>query len=447
MKSVWSTLPADLVIKIAFALPNASDLFALLEVLRSLINLGPLESLYRLGLTHNHSDLWPSLCLKPSILSSQEISAFEEVAQYYKNVQTKEFWSSEGVEWLKANLNPMATIQWEVQESPVMVDVGSDWSELRIHSLCFHLSGNYEFRWKPFLPQLRYLTSLEVHDNTNGLGDLLESIAENNTITDFRLKSKYCDLCDSDMVYLTKWLCHQPVRIFGCDMCCWGSMDINVPQEFYQAMFNCPTLNRLVILWHHLADIDFTGFNLAMKSLEMKNCSWSSDNIKSFASRLPSSNITHFELNGCDLGGDNDDGFEGLECLVQILPQTSNQWFKLTELCIDDSPQWCGWARLFEKCPLHTLVIGSADLPSCFVQSLAAAIQNNQTICELELEHVAIANDDLHLLIESMTASSRRVQTKRIILISQQQEMNPSWVECLTKLASKHGGQFIYSTI
>ncbi|KAF0723648.1 hypothetical protein Ae201684P_007314 [Aphanomyces euteiches] len=442
MKSVWSTLPADLVIKIAFALPKANDLFALLEVLRPHINLGPLESLYRLSLTRNHSDLWPSLCLKPSILSSQEISTFQDVAQYYKNVQIKDFWSSDGVEWLKANLNPMATIQWKVQDSSVMADVGSDWSELRIHSLCFHLSGTYEFRWKPFLPQLRYLTSLEVHDGTSGLGDLLECIAENNTITDFRLKSKYSDLCDSDMVYLTKWFRHQPVRMFECDMCCWGSMDINVPQEFYQAMFNCPTLNRLVILWHHLSDIDFTYFNLTMKSLQMKNCSWSSDNIKTFASRLPTSKITHFELDGCDFG--DDDGFDGLECLVQILPQTTIQWLKLTELSIDDSPQWCEWAQLFEKCPLYTLVIGVASFPSCFVQSLAAAIENNQTICVLELEHVAIANDDLHLLIQSMTASSRRVQTKQLILTSPQQEMNSSWVESLTKLAIQNGGQFVY---
>ncbi|KAH9104563.1 hypothetical protein AeMF1_019382 [Aphanomyces euteiches] len=152
MKSVWSALPVDLVIKIAFALPNANDLFALLKVLRPHINLGPLESLYRLGLTHNHSDLWPSLCLKPSILSSQDCSLFKDVAQYYKNVQIKDFWSSEGVEWLKSNLNPKATIQWELLKYPSIVDIGSNWSDLRIHSLCFHLSDISELRWKPFLP-------------------------------------------------------------------------------------------------------------------------------------------------------------------------------------------------------------------------------------------------------------------------------------------------------
>ncbi|KAG9399785.1 hypothetical protein AC1031_011208 [Aphanomyces cochlioides] len=230
MKSVWSTVPVDLVIKIAFALPNASDLFALLEVLRPHINLGPLEPLYRLGLTHNHSDLWPSLCLEPSILSSQEISAFEEVAQYYKNVQTKEFWSSDGVEWLKANLNPMATIQWELPKYPSIVDIGSNWSDLRIHSLCFHLSDYYEFRWKSFLPQLRYLTSLEVHDNMDGLGDLFESIAENNTITEFRLESKYSYLFDPYVDYLTEWFRRQPVRIFKCSASCYDYTNIDLQQ-------------------------------------------------------------------------------------------------------------------------------------------------------------------------------------------------------------------------
>ncbi|KAH9188653.1 hypothetical protein AeNC1_009368, partial [Aphanomyces euteiches] len=183
-----STLPADLVIKIAFALPNASDLFALLEVLRPHINLGPLEPLYRLGLTYDHSDLWPSLRLGPSTLSSQDCSLIQEVTQFYGSVEIKEFWSSEGVEWLKANLNPMATIQWEIRDPPAMSNFAGNWSDLRIHSLCFHLSYYYESRWKCFLPQLRYLTSLEVHDNMDGLGDLFESIAENDTITEFRLK-------------------------------------------------------------------------------------------------------------------------------------------------------------------------------------------------------------------------------------------------------------------
>ncbi|KAH9115221.1 hypothetical protein AeMF1_010738 [Aphanomyces euteiches] len=444
MKSVWSTLPVDLVIKIAFALPNASDLFALLEVLRPHINLGPLESLYRLGLTHNHTDLWPSLCLKSSLLSSQEISTFANVAQYYKDVQIKEFWSSEGVEWVKSNLNPMATIQWEVQNFPFVVDIGCNWSDLRIHSLRFHLSSTYEFCWKPFLSQLRYLTSLEVHDGSCGFGDLLESIAENNTITEFHLESKYSHLFDCDMVYLTKWLRRQPVRIFECSASCWDPVDINLQQEFYEAMFNCPTLDRLK-LRHYLDDVDFTRFNFPMKSLKLKDCLWSSEHVTSLARRLPASKITDFELNGCDFGDDY--GFDGLECLVEILPQTSIQWLKLTELSIDDSPKWCEWAQSFENCPLQTLVVGSAELPSSFVQSLAAAIQNNQTICVLELERVAIANDDLYLLIQSMTASSRRVQTKQIVLTSPLQEMNSSLVESLTKLGTQNGGQFAYRTI
>ncbi|KAH9126969.1 hypothetical protein LEN26_009322 [Aphanomyces euteiches] len=266
----------------------------------------------------------------------------------------------------------------------------------------------------------------------------------NNTITEFRLESNHFDLFDNDMVYLTQWLRRQPVRVFECKMACWDLVDINVKQEFYEAMFNCPTLDRLVILWHDFADIDFTRLTFAMKSLEMKNCKWSSRQVKSLASRLPSSNITQFELDGCDFGDDY--GFNGLECLVQILPQTSIQWLKLTELSICNSPKWCGWAQLFEKCSLQTLVLGSGDLPSSFVQSLAAAIENNQTICVLELEHVAIANDDLHVLIQSMTASSRRVLTKRFVLTSQQQEMNPSLVESLTKLATQNGGQFVYRT-
>ncbi|CAK4287760.1 unnamed protein product, partial [Aphanomyces euteiches] len=51
---------------IAFAIPDAADLFAFLEVLRPYDNLGPLEQLYQLGLTASHADLWPTLCTKSS---------------------------------------------------------------------------------------------------------------------------------------------------------------------------------------------------------------------------------------------------------------------------------------------------------------------------------------------------------------------------------------------
>ncbi|CAK4706103.1 unnamed protein product, partial [Aphanomyces euteiches] len=116
---------------IAFAIPDAADLFAFLEVLRPYDNLGPLEQLYQLGLTASHADLWPILCTKSSVLGTPECYLYEAVLKMYANVRVENF-SADQVIWLETHVNPTTEITWRSNEEQVKFTPRDNWYELRI---------------------------------------------------------------------------------------------------------------------------------------------------------------------------------------------------------------------------------------------------------------------------------------------------------------------------
>ncbi|CAK5053042.1 unnamed protein product, partial [Aphanomyces euteiches] len=76
--------------------------------------------------------------------------------------------------------------------------------------------------------------------------------------------------------------------------------------------------------------------------------------------------------------------------------------------------------------------------------SLAAAIQKNQTICELDLDRNIIAMDDLRLLIESVTHPSREVKGKPIKWKPHRNRyFTQADLNALKMLAIERGGRFM----
>ncbi|KAG9399787.1 hypothetical protein AC1031_011210 [Aphanomyces cochlioides] len=237
MKSVWITLPVDIVIKIAFAVPDAAGLLAFLKVLHPYKALGPLEHLYRMSLTHNVWDLWPCLRLAPSILGSTEQSSYEFIAKYYVNVLVWPDWND--VEWLKVHLNPMAKVAWEIKDLPSTTNtVADDWFDLEITQFSLSSKLNTLLSWKDLLPRLQHLSSLTVYSDSNNLGDLFELVAKGKHITDFKIVAAFHRMTASDVFYLTKWFQEQPVRKFVCCLKDLGLMDSGLKQDFYEAMRN-----------------------------------------------------------------------------------------------------------------------------------------------------------------------------------------------------------------
>ncbi|CAK4339510.1 unnamed protein product, partial [Aphanomyces euteiches] len=162
-------LPIDVVVKLAFAIPNGNDLFALIEALRPYMDLGPLEHLVQLSLIHPPSEVWPSLKLSAVMTDATSIASSEAIAKYYSHVIVDDSWND--VEWLKTNLAPEATIQWCVNRFPTTIDSMDSWTNLRITVLIPTLNSDTPAIWKYMLPRLHSLTCLHVEADSEGLDD------------------------------------------------------------------------------------------------------------------------------------------------------------------------------------------------------------------------------------------------------------------------------------
>ncbi|KAH9120010.1 hypothetical protein LEN26_011328 [Aphanomyces euteiches] len=141
MKPAWAKIPVDVVLKMAFFIPDADTLFAVLEALQPYNVLGPLEHLHRLGLVENRLLLWPSLVLNPSILDSVNSSSYEAIAKFYSEVVVENVWHD--VAWLQTYLNPKAKMQWRVTNPPESMEALNAWEDFHITQLTFFVNDAF----------------------------------------------------------------------------------------------------------------------------------------------------------------------------------------------------------------------------------------------------------------------------------------------------------------
>ncbi|KAH9107216.1 hypothetical protein AeMF1_017379, partial [Aphanomyces euteiches] len=433
-KRAQSILPDDVVLKIALAIPEAEDVFAFLEALRPYINLGPLEHLYKLGLTHNRSELWPTLRIRQSDLDSPDRSLYEAIAEYYTNVRACCLWDE--IKWLETNLNRNVSIEWFMDDMPYKDYIDDAFYLLPITRLDVNIEAYEPLEWSEILlPRLKHLTSVKVETDYPDLSDLLSLVATSGQITELNLCCCYGNPISDDSVdYLTKWLRHQPVRKFVCRADDWEPANMGAKRKIFQAVFNCATLEVLE-LWSFHVDMkmDVTGVTLAMKSLTLNYCIKKCNNIKALAARLQGSNVTRLALN------ESIKDVLGIQYLFQVLPQTSIK--SLALICELVSPaKWLDVAPLIAACPLEKLTLGIKSFDSTIAQSLAAAIQRNRTIFELHFCHSSITTSDLELLIRSVMHPNRQIKSKKITLFAN--AMDSSAIKSLEELVTRFGGRF-----
>ncbi|KAG9402890.1 hypothetical protein AC1031_006436 [Aphanomyces cochlioides] len=158
---VCSLLPVDVIVKIAFSIPVAADLFAFLVALRPYNLQGPLEHLYQLGLKLDRSFyLWPCLLLPPSL--EEWSTSYEAIAKYYSKVVIEYLGQAT---WLKKHLNPQTKIEWDVDEFPTSVsEIADEAWDLRITRVHHGFNYNPISSGKEILSRLQHLTSLTVYD-------------------------------------------------------------------------------------------------------------------------------------------------------------------------------------------------------------------------------------------------------------------------------------------
>ncbi|KAG9397772.1 hypothetical protein AC1031_016622 [Aphanomyces cochlioides] len=382
---VRSLLPLDVFIKIAFYLPGAADLFAFLEALRPYNLLGPLEHL-------------------------------SPIAKYYSTVAIQDLGQAA---WLKKHLDPQTKIEWVVEKFPNSVsEIADEVWDLRIARVRFGFKHNSVSSGKEILSRLKHLTSLKVHvkhafstpeilnENHRIWDDIFKFVAQSDQLTEFEFFRETHAMTASSLVQLIEWFRRQPVRVFECKAGTWDQINKSLNQSFYEAIFNCPTLDKLVLSNCDFHGLDFSRLKFSKRSLQLGYCSIGSEFIISLASRLEISKITQFKLCVC-----RDISIDSIVYLVRILPSTSIKYLTLTDISFNIE-NLIKLAQLVENCALETLSLHTILSSRSFVESLVTAIQSNQTIHDLELSLPGITVEEMRLFDPKRLPSQAKSEKK-----------------------------------
>ncbi|CAK4425915.1 unnamed protein product [Aphanomyces euteiches] len=269
-------------------IPDESDLFTFLEVLRTFNVLGSLEHLHKLGLKRKHEELWPTLKITPAVLESQFSTLFEAIAKFYSHVVIKDMTD---VKWLRKHLNPAVQVEWITDEFPVPQEILDKWTDFRITRLNGDFYSLDSTGLNAILPKLRHVTALKMWVEDT-LDHICALVAKSTQITELSIGAYMDDdLNESNLLDISEWLIREPVRKFtfvGTHE--WHDIGDAVKQKFFESMINCPTLDELKFDAREIYDLDFSKFTFSMRSLEVSGLD--SDFAKSFASRLEGSKIT-----------------------------------------------------------------------------------------------------------------------------------------------------------
>ncbi|KAG9397879.1 hypothetical protein AC1031_016534 [Aphanomyces cochlioides] len=319
--SPLSMLPLDIIVKITFYTTDGEDVLAFLKALSPSIELGPLEEL--LNSKEELSQLWPTLKLW------KDISSYEAVAKYYSNVV---IYRTEDADWFEKYLNPMASIEWFVEEFPQANQVYNKFWKLRITrvNICLTWQEERRFRCKNSLRRLAHLTSLCIGDNKycddneddyhRIWHDLFEFAAKSDQLAKFQLFPENHSLTADNATNLIKW------------------SDDEQPNP----------LKPLKLTDWDFQDVDLTGISFAMESLQFYKVD--SASMETVISQLEGSRVKELEIQ--EYAGAR----VGLERLLRILPRTSITRLQLTEIDCS-SIEWCALAPLFAECPLEFLSV------------------------------------------------------------------------------------------
>ncbi|KAG9397798.1 hypothetical protein AC1031_016562 [Aphanomyces cochlioides] len=371
MRSVWSKLPQEVVVKISFFIQDANDLLAFLEDVQRDTDLGPLKQLYLLGKSNCAMDFWPSSWIVPWIQEVLSCYPNDSIAKYYSKITLEDDFD---VEWIKRHVNPMAHFQWIVWTSEITLDdwkdlrivfmtvdadaedfgeirwrelaprlphliyldwivwtseiTLDDWKDLRIVFMTVDADAEDfgEIRWRELAPRLPHLIYLDVKGASGDLSGVFQFVASSNQITQFGIYvEETYTMKTSDVIHLILWFKTRSVERFEFMSGDLSAVDEDLKQALYQAMFNCSTLETLRLSYEDSNNMDFSRLTFSMKLLQLHIESMASSFVKSLASRLERSSVTRL-----DPGSYESENLEGMVSLLQVLPRTSVKHLELT---------------------------------------------------------------------------------------------------------------------
>ncbi|CAK4939942.1 unnamed protein product [Aphanomyces euteiches] len=415
MSKNYSPLPTDIVMTISRFLPTSTDLFSFLEALRGANHLGPLESLRQLALSKETSELWPSLEISPKdeSLTPSARKALESYAMHYNLVQVHDL---SCIQWLRLDrFDPNA--EWHLSwKDHIDVDTWNEWTKVQITkidiTMCQEDTYMFQETFEPMLSQLIYLKAIKACFSEPLMAEMILSFAASSAeLTHVELQldhGSYLTITPTMARNVIQWFQRQSVQVLKFSAWSVQIEDAQLRDEFYNAIFSCPTLETLACTSSSMNDIDFTTLSLPMHSLQIQHCHLQSYHIDALASQLVSSGIRHLALRDVFYQSN-----AGTVRLFQALSVSSVEVLDISENDFTDET-WRTLAPLLRRSRIKTLLLSSVEMSSEGAMCIAKTIQENDSIQVLDVSHNEIGFEGLRKIILAACDPKRPVQMHSI---------------------------------
>ncbi|CAK4937282.1 unnamed protein product [Aphanomyces euteiches] len=415
-------LQDDIMPIIATYIAEPDDFFSFLEAIGPTNLNGPLKSIWNADFEIDRYELWPSLYITNS-LSDSQLKSLEDCVSYYSTVRVPETTCLGSLKWLKKHVHRKTQIHWVVYRSSISYPY-HEMTNFRVTRLeiLLHCTQDVE-RLAAILPTLlEHLVALILlggFDKSN-LDKILSHVAESKQLTEFECwkmgDHKYnITVRDSMVRNVLKWLSRQPVRVFRIKNWDVSADDYCLKQEFYETIFNCPTIDTLACSHCNLNGVDFTKCLFPMRALQIKR-GMDPRMSKVLLSQLVQSKVTHLKWSpdfASHYGDYHSDYFSAMQFFFQTLPTTSIKSLDLSHHRCNYF-EWKVLAPLLKSSRIKTLKLRLNTLDSGSADLIAQAIKDNRTISEIDLCSNDFDYEAAMTLIECATDSSRPVRMKSI---------------------------------
>ncbi|KAH9144138.1 hypothetical protein AeRB84_011911 [Aphanomyces euteiches] len=409
-------VPLDIIVKVAFFIPDWSTVLEFLRALRPANVLGPLEHLWQLRccLGWNDYDLWPQLNLIRMDDASQP--HVEGIARFYPKVIASYITD---VAWCDRFLNRNASIYWARSAGLVMgPKLLLPWTPFRIISI--DLVNFDPQQLEETLSYLKHLEILKYHGCSPTTAPAIFSfVASSLSLQELLLGTMggrnpdHCTMTTNMTADLVKWLESQPIRRLEMENFTWQD-----PKLRHQAMtmaLASPTLEEFKMkeVYEPLL-IHEAEYNLKVSALSLTFCDPLQD-------------------------GDQFLDYEGLKSYLALfapLLQTKLKRLNVVALfTFGFNNLWSILAPMIAQSHLQKMDLVSQKFTKSEAVDIANIIRHHQTLQEL-----VVVSDNLPITGAKSLLSAATPQIKKLALAGTEDMLRkmytPKQCDALKKLAN-----------
>ncbi|KAF0696441.1 Aste57867_12800 [Aphanomyces stellatus] len=417
--------PTDVLVKIALSLDDVVTFFSFLDAMGD--HRGALEPLWQLGLTTNHKDLWPQLCLSwPLMRDPVSRALVKAILHLYSTVVVRNI---DNVAWLHEHLRPPIKVEWQDSTRKSRPSEWLDqWIQLPITTMRLWCSidrtssSSSNPSIEACLGRLSTLESLTLQ-NQFSLQTLFAWAAQpTSKLVDLDVNDSGVDnaLDASTVRDAIQWLETHPVRTFRlCALPFHQSVDWKLRTHFYSAMFQQPTKELYLHFFGYnpWTASDMVFYPFSMESLTIQGGSIAPRDLVRFADMLAqSSSLTRLSLKSVELANGWTSPQDSTDAFAYFLDKVSSIHTLVVDWCSVNELDWRQLGPVLQRSSVRNLSLTQNRLDQEAIYHIAKGLQGNNTIQVVDLtdNDVKLGVYDVKVLLDCNLYRSVPLETLRV---------------------------------